>query len=193
MPRPCTICHHPDRVLIEKAIVSGTPLRRIAQHCSVSATSLHRHKETHLSKLLAKAYAAEPPPDIPAPPPKPRDPAPLSHALEIAHHKQDLEAQEARQALDVVHQLRVINAASLEVLKKAREDGKHTILLRAVDRIVRQIELQAKLLGEIQEGPTVNVAIMPEWHCIRRLVADALQPYPQARVAVARALQDGGF
>ncbi len=36
-----------------------------------------------------------------------------------------------------------------DMLKEARSDGKHALSLRAVDRIVKQIELQARLLGEI--------------------------------------------
>lgn len=44
------------------------------------------------------------------------------------------------------------------------------MLLRTVDRIACQIELQAKLLGEIQEGPTINVAVLP---CLARGFWDA--------------------
>jgi hypothetical protein len=62
-----------------------------------------------------------------------------------------------------------------------------------VDRIHRQIELQTKLLGELQEsGPQVNVLVAPEWREIRVTVLQALQPYPEARAAVAEVLQDGG-
>ncbi|MCP4545449.1 MAG: hypothetical protein GY835_03145, partial [bacterium] len=81
-------------------------------------------------------------------------------------------------------------AACLEVLKRARADGKDSTLLRAVDRIHKQIELQARLLGEIQEAQTtVNVAVLPEWHGIRQVVIEALHPYPEARLAVVRALK----
>ncbi|NJL30006.1 MAG: hypothetical protein HC897_19990, partial [Thermoanaerobaculia bacterium] len=77
-------------------------------------------------------------------------------------------------------------------LRKAREAEDHSILLRAVDRIARQIELQARLLGELQEGQTVNVLVMPEWQRVRQLVVEALRPYPEARAAVARVLRDAG-
>lgn len=90
-----------------------------------------------------------------------------------------------------MQQLKAINAACLEVLRQARADGKHSILLRAVDRIARQIELQARLLGQIQETQTVNVAILPEWQGVRQRVLEALRPYPEAREAVVRALKGG--
>jgi hypothetical protein len=91
----------------------------------------------------------------------------------------------------VVQQLRAINSACLEVLQKSRTDGKHSLSLQAVDRIHRQIELQAKLLGELQEtGPQVNVLVAPEWREIRVNVLAALSPFPEARSAVAKVLQD---
>ena len=107
----------------------------------------------------------------------------LAGALEAARHHRNVEARQTGQAIDVVQQLKAINAACLEVLKKARADGKHALSLRAVDRIAKQIELQAKLLGDIQDGQTVNIAIMPEWHGIRQVVADALRPHPEASLA----------
>ena len=126
-------------------------------------------------------------------PPAPEDPADIDYAFKIANHQQDLEARKDRHAIDAMQQLKAINAACLEVLRKAREAEDHSILLRAVDRIVRQIELQARLLGELQEGQTVNVAILPEWHGLRQRVLEALRPFPEARLAVARALQGGAL
>ena len=55
MPRICTICSHPDRDHIEKALLNGEPNRRIAAHGDVSEASLRRHKADHLSRTLVKA------------------------------------------------------------------------------------------------------------------------------------------
>src|SRR5260370_37935836 len=83
------------------------------------------------------------------------------------HVKQQIaQAQEAReeaQSLDVVRQLRAINAAAIAILTAARRTGEHDIALKAIDRIQRQLELQAKLLGEIGDAPVVNVMLSPEW------------------------------
>lgn len=99
------------------------------------------------------------------------------------------EEEDVAQAIDVVRQLKAINAACLEILQKSRADGKHSISLRAVDRIHRQIELQARLLGELQDnGPQVNVLIAAEWHEIRMMIFNVLEPYPEARAALAEAL-----
>jgi hypothetical protein len=188
MARVCTICRHPDREAIEKALVaSETGYRTIAKRFAISESALFRHRQNHLPEVLARGLAAAP---KPVDHQKPVDPAPREHDLEIASYHQALEAQQESHALDVTKQLKAINAACLEVLRQARTDGKHAILLRAVDRIARQIELQAKLLGQIDERTTVNVAVLPEWHGLRQVVLDALRPYPEARQAVAEALRE---
>lgn len=114
----------------------------------------------------------------------------------VARHKDHLpghlrkaaEAEDVARAIDVVGQLRAINGASLAVLREARDRRDGDLALKAVDRIQKQIELQAKLLGDLDERPTVNVAVLPEWVAARAALLVALRPYPEARVAVAEAL-----
>ena len=60
MARPCTICRHPEREAIDRALVAGTPLRKIAEHYSdTSITALFRHKSDHLPPYLTKAREAQ--------------------------------------------------------------------------------------------------------------------------------------
>jgi len=54
MPRTCLACSSPERAAIEKALVSGEPLRNIAERVPISPQSLLRHKE-HLSEAIGKA------------------------------------------------------------------------------------------------------------------------------------------
>ena len=98
-------------------------------------------------------------------------------------------AEEVRQALDVVQQLRHINAATLTVLRDAKAAGEGELVLKAIDRVYRQIELQAKLLGDLDERPVVNVLVTPEWVALRAQIVQALAPFPAARQAVAGVLQ----
>jgi DNA invertase Pin-like site-specific DNA recombinase len=173
MPRTCTICSHEDRPEIERALVHGEPFRNVAIRFGTSVSSLHRHKNSHLAPHLAKAFEA----------------ANVTRAEELVQESEVRRARDLGAALDVAAQLRAINAACLEILQKSRSDGKHTISLGAIDRIHRQLELQSRLLGELQEaGPTVNVLVAPEWREIRVNVLQALGPYPEARSAVARVL-----
>ncbi len=164
----------------------------MAKRFGISASALFRHRKNHLPALVARGLEAVGP-AVPPIPVQEVEPPDAPHAVDLGRQQRGIEARDTGQAIDIVQQLKAINAACLEVLKQARTDGKHAILLRAVDRIARQIELQARLLGDIQDGQQINIAVIPEWHGIRRLVSDALEPYPEARVAVAKALQDGGF
>jgi hypothetical protein len=93
-----------------------------------------------------------------------------------------------RQALDVLQQLKAINNAALHVLKDARDAGDGELVLKAIDRVYRQIELQAKLLGDLDDRPVVNLLIAPEWLALRARIVGALVPFPEARAALAEVL-----
>ena len=51
------------------------------------------------------------------------------------------------------------------------------------------LELLAKLLGELDERPQVNVVLSAEWISVRAVLLSALAPFPDARAAVAARLQ----
>ena len=155
MPRTCSVCAHPERATIDKALVAGGTLRDIAGRYGLSKSAVERHAAEHLPAALVAAVGAE----------------------------------ETRQALDVLQQLKTINAAALTVLRDARAAGDGDLMLKAIDRVHRQVELQAKLLGDLDERPVVNVLVTPEWQRVRARILAALDPYPEARFAVAGALQ----
>jgi DNA-binding transcriptional ArsR family regulator len=174
MARQCTICTHPQRHDIDRAIVNGITYREIASTFGLSESSVGRHRLVHLPRQLTKAVAAQ-----------------QQRARVRAVRAQEArDAEETRQAIDIVQQLKAINSACLEVLRTARESKQHSLLLRSVDRIHRQIDLQARLLGEIEEGPTVNVLIAPEWQEVRQSIFVALAAHPEARADVARKLAE---
>ncbi len=97
-------------------------------------------------------------------------------------------AEQMRKALDVLGQLRAVNAASHQVLKQAREAKDHELTLRAIDRVMKQIELQAKLLGDLDDRPVLNVVVTPEWVALRTRMVSVLAPYPEARAALVEAI-----
>ena len=53
MPRTCTICVHPQRLEIEKALVAGTSLRTISGQFGPSKTAVLRHR-THVTEAIAR-------------------------------------------------------------------------------------------------------------------------------------------
>jgi hypothetical protein len=53
MPRPCTVCRHPDRAGIEVALTGGTPYRDIARQHHVSKDAVRRHRLDHVDTVPA--------------------------------------------------------------------------------------------------------------------------------------------
>ncbi len=108
-------------------------------------------------------------------------------ALADAH-----DAQEVAQADDLLSQIRDLQRRTLTMLTTAEKAGELPTALKAVREARSNLELLAKLQGQLQEGTTVNVLVSPEWVNVRTRIMVALQPYLEARLAVADALADEG-
>jgi len=54
MPRTCLACSSPEREAIDKALVTGEPLRNIAKRVSISPAGLLRHKN-HVAQTIMTA------------------------------------------------------------------------------------------------------------------------------------------
>ncbi|HYJ47738.1 MAG TPA: hypothetical protein VEV81_14070, partial [Pyrinomonadaceae bacterium] len=63
------------------------------------------------------------------------------------------------------------------------------LVLKAVAQLRPLAELLARLEGKLKESP-INILINPEWLQVRGELIQALAPFPEARAAVASALQD---
>jgi len=59
MARACTVCAHPERAAIDRALVGGEPNRRVAARHAVSEQAIRRHRSDHLPAALADAAATE--------------------------------------------------------------------------------------------------------------------------------------
>ena len=62
------------------------------------------------------------------------------------------------------------------------------LALKVAAQLKGQTELLAKLMGDLQQEGTVNIAVHPEWVKVRATLIEALAPFPEARVAVAESL-----
>jgi len=58
MTRACTICTHPKREALERALIALEPNLRVAKRYKVSETAIRRHKEAHLFAVLARSEKA---------------------------------------------------------------------------------------------------------------------------------------
>ena len=58
--RKCSVCNHPDRNEIDKALVTrSTSYRNVSERYGVSVGALSRHKANHLPRLVEAAKASE--------------------------------------------------------------------------------------------------------------------------------------
>jgi hypothetical protein len=100
-------------------------------------------------------------------------------------------AEEVAQADDLLAQVRDLQARTLAVLEAAEGSSQHRTALSAIREARSNLELLAKLLGELDDRPQINLLVSAEWLELRAVIVGALEPHPDARGAVLRAL-DGG-
>jgi len=90
---------------------------------------------------------------------------------------------------DLLRQARDLQAKALSILSKAEGAGDLRTAVAACREARGCLELLARLLGEMPEGPTVNLLLAPEWAGLRGRILAALEPYRDARLDVAAALE----
>jgi len=93
--------------------------------------------------------------------------------------------------LDILAEMRGLYRRIREHLDRADNTDNWQAIRAFHAEARRDLELLAKLLGELEQEGTVNITLSPEWIQLRTTVLQALGPYPAARVAVYDALGDG--
>ena len=110
------------------------------------------------------------------------------HLVALLAGRQEVDADNLLgQVADLQRQAQVIK-------DKAEKKGDLKTALQGIRELVRIIELLAKLRGELDTRPILNVLLSPEWVTIRSVLLEALSSFPDARRAAATALLevDGG-
>jgi len=119
----------------------------------------------------------------------------------VARHAKHLPPElfqpaEVRRATAAIERIGVLDQRVDEIYQAATAGNDPKLALRALKELRGIIELYSRLTGELQNAGTVNntlvLAQAPEWLSTRALLLDALQPYPQAREAVIKALGAAG-
>ena len=99
------------------------------------------------------------------------------------------EAEEVSKADDLLRQLKALQGKTLSLLLKAESAGDLRTALAGIREARGNLELLAKLYGELDERPQVNLYLAPEWLEVRALIVGALEPHEEARESVLRALE----
>lgn len=91
--------------------------------------------------------------------------------------------------LNVTKQLMEINKVARVIIKDALEAGDGRLTLRAVERVEKQLELQAKLLGDIPSGTQVQIIQSPQFVEFKTLILGVLDDWPEVKVKVIEKLR----
>lgn len=164
MSRVCTVCQHPERETIDKALVGGEPVSTIAaRYCTIDGRplgrmSVQRHRDEHLSQTLAKSEAVK---------------------------------EEAR-ADDLVEQLKQLRGKAISLLLAAERAGDLRTALAGVREARATIELLLEAEERIDRRPVVNILVSDEWLRVRATIITALDAHPEAKQAVVLALSASG-
>lgn len=169
MPRQCTICEHPDRATLELGIANAVPMKTLARRHGISHDALIRHKRNHMPPQLLAALKTR------------------GRATEI-----DLDHLRVTESEGLLQHLVALRGRFYRLLDSAEELGDFSAAARTGGQLLKNLELTAKLLGDLQTGSqqvTQNILVLPEYHGLRTAIVQALSSHPEARSKVIAALQ----
>ncbi len=96
---------------------------------------------------------------------------------------------EGRLAINVTAQIHETHDDVRTIIARALRKGNDKLALKAIEVELKTIELAAKLSGQLDERPTLNLLLDARYAQLRETVIEKLNPYPEARLALADALE----
>lgn len=93
--------------------------------------------------------------------------------------------------VDVLVEMRALYGRMKGHLERVEETNNWQAIKAFHSEARADLELLAKLIGQLDERPVVNLNLSPEWLELRVAIVGALDGYPEARRAVLAALEAG--
>lgn len=168
----CTICSHPQRLEIDKALISGVTYREIAQRYNVSKHAVYRHRKNgHISKQIANAARKK----------ETKQTKDLKATIEEKEHREMVAGETLLQQVDT------LKTRALAILDNAEREGTREACL-ALSEVRRTLEFLAKITGELQDGRTavnvtVNLLDSPEFKQVLVILDEELPTEYRERIA----------
>lgn len=177
----CKICEHPNRRDIEKDIMRGLSLRAVADsYDGIGYQSVRTHKNTCIPKAISAS----------------------KNGKKIIRFQEKDEALIEAKGLDLVMELLSLRDIVTNILNSFK-DIESTLaemddmelkirygasvkvsILQAVDRMVKVLDLYARIQGEVEGEKHLHIHQAPEMAKIMQGLFAILQPYPDAMLAV---------
>ena len=112
------------------------------------------------------------------------------HLVEVIAQAQQMNhARQIEHGGTLLQQIEAIKFEAHQIMDVSKSSPDKKTALMAMTKMLNCIELLAKVQGAISDGTTINLTVSPEWAKTRQAIVIALEPYPDARAAVAKALQ----
>ena len=99
---------------------------------------------------------------------------------------------EVAEADDLLSRVEALQRRTLAILESAEEIGELRTALSAIKEARGNLELVGRISKELDERPTLNLYMNPEWLELRAVIVGALESHREAREAVLRALESAG-
>src|SRR4029077_11352605 len=167
----CRGCNHPERVRIERLLAAGASIKGAARKFAIDHHALRRHWINHVSADARAAYIA---------------------GAGVA--KDQLEEVVADESLALIDHYRIVRGGLYKGFGAASEVGDGNALALLAGRLHETLRDCARLTGELQQGPLLNVqnnvSVGPDYARAIAVIVSAVAPYPEAREAVIAALCD---
>jgi hypothetical protein len=162
-----SITQHEARAQIERDLAIGLPLRRLAKKYGLSKDALYRHRKRLPPQLKAAMLAQSLRPEV------------------------DLDKLRITESEGLLVHL-ASQRAKLLLWQDAAASAEQFQVASAISaQLHRNLELVGKLVGEFAQhhvSTSVSVLISPQYLELRAALLRALQPFPDARRAVADAI-----
>jgi hypothetical protein len=101
------------------------------------------------------------------------------------------DAEQASRADTLLDRIEALQSRTLAILKAAEKTHQYRTALAAIREARGNLELIGEVTKELNRTPTLNLSLHPEYIEVRTLIVEALAPYPEAKDAVALALENG--
>ena len=99
------------------------------------------------------------------------------------------EAEQAARADDLLRDVKDIRSHTIALLMRAEQEDDRPTILRAIREARENVRLLGELHGKLDLGPRVELHMHPEWIELRTVIVGAVTPFPEARMAVLRAVR----
>ncbi len=167
-PGSCQVCNSPHRHSVDVALAHGLGHDAIGKRFDLSPHSVQRHGKAHLSPQMMAA---------------------VQHALHPS--AVDLDALKVSEGENLLHSLVHQRARLASHIELAVETGDASAAIRGEGAVTANLQLVSKLLGvlvNVSETRHQHLLTHPQYLVLRETLLRALAPFPEARIAVGRAL-----